>query len=101
MSSLCGLKTHFLGSLSTISRGASDLSPVTAQTDLARDLGLDGKDMLWLLELLEEAWGVSLPTSAVVQLALDGPTVGRIWRVLQRALEERLLRQQEGTRHAV
>ena len=100
MSCICGLRTHFLGALSTISRGASDLSPVTAQTDLARDLGLDGKDMLWLFELLEEAWDVHIPVKTVVQLALDGPTVGRVWRVMQRALQERLVRQQEGNRHA-
>lgn len=66
---------------------------VEADHCLVADLSLDGAAIQRVMELLEEAFGLVLLPSAILDLVIDGPSVGRLVRKLAEI-------QQEGKRHA-
>lgn len=55
---------------------------IEADHCLRADLGLGGTGLLQVCELLEDALGISLTTATILDLALSGPTVGRLVRVI-------------------
>jgi acyl carrier protein len=71
-------------------RDVANHGPHLAEPDhlLVTDFGLDAIQLLRVAELLEEEFGIVIPQVGMLQLALDGPTVGHLCDLVDQALAD-------------
>lgn len=71
-----------------VSPSPDERNDIEADHDLVEDLSMDGRQILQALELLEEATGLTLSPSVAINLVIQGPTVGRLTRLLAQMKED-------------
>lgn len=72
-----------------VSPDPTEPNDIEADHDLVQDLSMDGRQIQQALELLEERLGLIFPSSLGIDLVIEGPTVGRLTRLLAKMQEDR------------